>query len=167
MWCHFLNLKLVQVASILFQRIFISICTDRLLPCHLRNRNPPDFISRDQHKVEVPEILLGVKTRRGLGQPLDQLLVVVKCPRFDLNRVDRPAPFCDQIEYGCIGVSAAIQPLVFKVSRNFRQQLIGLHLSSATIVFAYEISHNFNPERHLRHCPDCFIVFFARIKSPA
>ena len=131
-WCHFLNLKLVQVASILLQRIFLCICKDRLLPCHLSKRNPPNFNSRDQHQDKVAAIFLGVKARRGVGHPLNRFLVVVQCSRYDLNRVDRPALFCDQIEYGCIGVSAAIQPLVFKVGRTFRQQLIVLEKQTST-----------------------------------
>ena len=94
-------LQCTQVATVLMKHILRRICADRLLPCHLRNRNPPDFISRDQHQGKVAAILLGVKARRGVGHPLDRLLVVVQCPRFDLNRVDRPAPFCDQIEGRC------------------------------------------------------------------
>ena len=37
----------------------------------------------------------------GVSHPLDRLLVVVQCPKFDLNSVDRPAPLCDQIEGRC------------------------------------------------------------------
>ena len=93
-------LQCTQVATVLMKHILRRICADRLLPCHLRNRNPPDFISRDQHQGKVAAILLGVKARRGVGHPLDRLLFVVQCPRFDLNRVDRSAPFSTRSKAG-------------------------------------------------------------------
>jgi len=37
-----------------------------------------------------------------MGHPLDRLLVVVQCPRFDLNRVDRPAHFATKSKAGAV-----------------------------------------------------------------
>ena len=88
----------LNISSVFMQHILLGIRADRLLPCHLWDKNPPDFISLDQHQSKVAAILLRVKTRRGMGHPLDHFLAVVKCPRFDLNCVSHPAPFCDQIE---------------------------------------------------------------------
>ena len=72
--------------------------TYRLLTCHFSNRNPPNFITRDQHQGKVAAILLSVKARRDVGHPLGRLLVVMQIAGFELNRVNRPTLFCDQIE---------------------------------------------------------------------
>jgi len=37
-----------------------------------------------------------------VGHPLDRLLVVMQCPRFDLNRVDRPAHFAIKSKAGAV-----------------------------------------------------------------